>query len=177
MTHHNGQLSQCDWRTPKWILDGVRAVFGDEIDMDPATAPDNPTRANRFYTDGGLEKPWSSENLFVNPPWSKLLRMPPLWWWLTLVHQWVEDHPGHPAIVVVPASTNAVWFHDWIFSRATDILLPRGRVAYDAPPGRPDFKAPSFDTAVVMFGACPESGATFREAFDGRGRFGVGLRS
>jgi hypothetical protein len=36
------------WRTPEYLLERARFYFGGEIPFDPATSPNNPTRARRF---------------------------------------------------------------------------------------------------------------------------------
>ena len=48
--HKNKGASRSDWQTPDSILLLVRAVIGGPIGLDPATSPDNPTRALEFYT-------------------------------------------------------------------------------------------------------------------------------
>lgn len=59
------------WITPDKYLAPVRSYFGGVIPMDPATEPDNPTRARRFYTkkDNGLIQDWGPQ-VFINPPFS-----------------------------------------------------------------------------------------------------------
>lgn len=69
--------SRQDWRTPSWFLGLVREVG--PIALDPATSPDNPTRAERFYTrpDCGLREPWVRDGMaFVNPPYGPHLSGP-----------------------------------------------------------------------------------------------------
>src|SRR5690348_16135896 len=71
---HKGKgSSRADWQTPEWILERVRHVIGGQIELDPATTEDNPTKALRFYTaqENGLTQPWSASSIFLNPPWSR----------------------------------------------------------------------------------------------------------
>lgn len=81
-----------DWRTPAWFLDLVRQIG--PIDLDPATAPNNPTGARRYYAQGGPEAaPFADGYLgpcglagswtrtrdglaFVNPPYGAHLSGP-----------------------------------------------------------------------------------------------------
>lgn len=77
-----------DWRTPPWFLDLVRGVG--PIVLDPATSPDNPTRADTFFAPGltsasegrhlgecGLRGDWSRVGLaFINPPYGRYLSGP-----------------------------------------------------------------------------------------------------
>lgn len=45
----SGKAKRNDWQTPEHLLAGVRAVSPTgAIHLDPATAPDNPTRARKF---------------------------------------------------------------------------------------------------------------------------------
>lgn len=64
------------WLTPTHVLDAVRDLFGGQIGLDPATEPDNPTKAYRFFTkeDNGLLNSWNGYgSVFVNPPYGKEL--------------------------------------------------------------------------------------------------------
>lgn len=54
------------WRTPEHILERVRAYFGGPIPFDPATGPENPTRALRWCT-GDLPAPPVAPSLFPVP--------------------------------------------------------------------------------------------------------------
>ncbi len=158
---HNLGPGRCDWRTPLWLLEKVREVFGPPIHLDPATAPDNPTGAEVFYTEQGLEQDWSfARNIFMNPPWSKELRMP-VEWWVARMWDVAQDHPDKPMIATIPASVNSKWFHKYCWS-AGGICFPEGRVAYDPPPGEPKASSPTFDTAIVYWGTRRQR---FNEAF------------
>lgn len=64
--YHRESLDN-SWRTPEHILERVRFYFGGEIPFDPATGPDNPTRALRFCT-GDLPAPPVPPSLFPTPP-------------------------------------------------------------------------------------------------------------
>lgn len=153
MSHHNEGVGRCDWRTPPDILKRVRKVFGGPIELDPASAPDNPTGALTFFTENGLVREWTPRSsLFLNPPWGR--EADPLRWWVAKL--W-DRHNRAPAscnhsILVCPASVNAKWFHDYVVQGAAAICFPEGRVAYDPPPGHTSDDAPSFDTAIAYFG-------------------------
>lgn len=59
-----------DWRTPEWFLNLVRRVA--PIYLDPATTPDNPTRAQCIYTeaDNALARSWDVPGMvYANPPY------------------------------------------------------------------------------------------------------------
>lgn len=73
------------WQTPEWLLEVVRPIFPDRvIPFDPATAPNNPTKAERFCagpagtlfakdtleSKNGLEVSWDWP-FWVNPPFKR----------------------------------------------------------------------------------------------------------
>jgi hypothetical protein len=62
-----------DWGTPDEVLDLVRKLFP-RIALDTASSAEHNlrVRADRFYSEGGLEKPWDAETVFCNPPGGKL---------------------------------------------------------------------------------------------------------
>jgi len=110
-----------DWRTPPYFLDLVRQVG--EIALDPASAPDNPTNARRFYAQDGLALPWDRDGLaFINPPYGAHLSGPveP-----DYVHRRKSVITGHGRgwarrivqdqgdwIALVPTRTDAAWWHE-----------------------------------------------------------------
>lgn len=64
-----------EWYTPETILEKVRKVFDDDIDLDPASCQtaNLVVRANRFYSceTDGLSQDWKAKNVFLNPPGGK----------------------------------------------------------------------------------------------------------
>lgn len=151
--HHNLGEGLCDWRTPEHILYKVRTVFNASIELDPASAPDNPTRAKRFLCEGGLEYDWGGyNNIFLNPPWSRALGMP-IQWWVALLWEYAQDQGigEGQAILVCPASVNAKWFHKYV-APADAICFPKGRIVYDPPPEMDSDDAPTFDSAIAYYG-------------------------
>lgn len=152
--HHNEQVSQCVWRTPARILGPAKAVLGPYF-LDPATDTDNPTGAMEYLTeaDDGLDlEKWSLQNVFLNPPWSKRR---PIRWWASLAWMWADEDRDRQLIFVSPAATNAHWFHDYMVPGQAH-CFPRGRVAFEMPPGFANDSAPTFDTCVTYFGRQPD---------------------
>lgn len=120
--------------TPKHILDVVRA-FGKEIGLDPATFPDNPTGARKFYTvaDDGLSQPWHGFGLvFLNHPYSDKNDMTRSWQW-TLKSKTENRLYGTEIISLLPVRTDAEWFHENVFWAANAICWIKGRVKHRAP--------------------------------------------
>ena len=63
------------WRTPAWLVERIRGLFGGEINLDPCTDNDNPTKALKFYTpaDDGILQSWERANIYVNPPYGRTI--------------------------------------------------------------------------------------------------------
>lgn len=84
-----------NWRTPPEIFEPLHAEYG--FTLDGAAEPGNALLA-RFST---MEDPrdWEGERVFCNPPWSNIR---------PFVENAVE---AELAVLLVPARTNARWFH------------------------------------------------------------------
>lgn len=61
-----------EWYTPPYVIEMVREVLS-EIDLDPASSPvaDRWILANRYWTEGGLDREWKATTVFCNPPYGK----------------------------------------------------------------------------------------------------------
>lgn len=152
MTAVHGGPGICDWRTPAHILGFVRDVFDREIDLDPATNEDNPTYAHAIFTRDGLEKRWVADTIFMNPPWSRKLKLPIEPWLVKL-----READAREKIAIIPASVGTGWFHRQVWDRFWIVCFPKGRVKYDPPPGIKG-TSPSFDSCLVYHGRhCRES--------------------
>lgn len=109
--------------TPPGLIDAIHDVMG-AIDLDPCTAPDNPCRADRFYTkdDDGILMPWEANRIYCNPPYGKT------------IGKWVDKclfaaGNGSKVILLAPARPGSVWFrrawHD-----AAEVLFINGRLRF-----------------------------------------------
>lgn len=87
--------------TPELILEKVRHVFGGQIKLDPCTTLENPTNADKFYTesDDGLSKKWKHKT-YVNPPFKHL-------------SNWMEkaSYENVEMIMLGPVRTHRKWFY------------------------------------------------------------------
>jgi ParB family chromosome partitioning protein len=119
---------QCDWFTPERYVTAVREVFGDVIDLDPASckAAQRIVQARRFYAppqDGVLLK-WFG-NAFCNPPYDCVTirrfvtRMCTAW-------QSGEIDAG---ILLTNCSGDTSWFHEALNS-CTAFCITRGRISF-----------------------------------------------
>lgn len=113
--------------TPGYVLDPVREVLG-VIRLDPCTEPDNPTRAEVFYTvdDDGLSMPWHADgwlpSIYCNPPYSKA-REP---WVRRCVDAGAR---GQRVVLLIPAHTDTRIWHD-AYEAATAVCFIKGRVKF-----------------------------------------------
>lgn len=139
--------ARLDWRTPEPFLDLVRAVG--PIELDPATSPDNPTGARRYYAAPvrgtaayapgylgacGLAGTWTRgpfDLAFTNPPYGAHLSGPVdpdaviVRKGVVIGHGsgWgarIASDPG-PWLALVPSRTDAEWWH--ALHRAANLCL------------------------------------------------------
>jgi len=118
--------------TPDRILDPVRKFFGGCIPLDAATEPNNPTKADRFYTeeDNGLERFWCMEGTFLNPPYGKVLQE-----WTKKIN--LEVHLGVPLVALLPGQRfeTAYWQENILVDKLDAIVFIRRRVPFFRPDG------------------------------------------
>jgi len=140
-----GTKSRDDWETPDPLIDALRREFGD-FDLDPCATPEN-RKADHFFGPGsrlfedGLAAPWFGRSAYVNPPYGR-----------GVIEKWVEKcytevACGRVGVVValLPASTSARWWHQWVM-QATEIRLLKGRLRYKGAPA-----AATWDSVIVVW--------------------------
>lgn len=84
-----------NWGTPRSLFDPLHAEYG--FTLDGASEPGN----GLLPRSSTLERPisWNGERVFCNPPWSN-------------IRLFIEQAPlADLAVFLVPARTNAKWFH------------------------------------------------------------------
>lgn len=147
------------WQTPESILEPVRAYFGGQIPFDPASAPNNPTRAARFCCGppgrlfsspgptsatapalfGELPEPEiPGERLEVNGlelawDWPFFCNPPygeDLSAWIAKTASEAERLPGRAGITLWPASRWETSYLPPALARAAVVCFHRGRVAF-----------------------------------------------
>jgi hypothetical protein len=131
------------WNTPSHILDGVRSVFGGPIDLDPCDneySITQPRVSFQLPVNDGLKNDWGNVSdflktridVFCNPPFGRSDNG-------TSIADWVEKcfNEYHATkskinsiILLLPASTETVFWHKYIWSSATSIAFLKGRVAF-----------------------------------------------
>ena len=115
-----------EWWTPERVLVPVREYFGGSISLDPATAPSNPPKADRFFTssENGLEMDWE-DGTFVNPPYGPEIKD-----WIRKIKE--EAEAGREIIALLPASRwEQQYFQECVFNHRLDwMCLIRKRLQF-----------------------------------------------
>lgn len=126
------------WATPPDFYAKLDAEFG--FTLDPCCIPET-AKCARFFTpdDDGLAQDWSTERVFMNPPYGRALRD-----WMRKA--WEESQRGALVVCLVPSRTGTRWWHD--YAMRGEIRFVKGRIAFllDGKPG-----APAFDSAIIIF--------------------------
>lgn len=129
-----------DWQTPDSLLKFVRAFAGGTIGLDPCTSAENPTGADTFFTEGGLEKRWSSDGLvWVNPPYSNAVE------WIAKCSYEATLY-GANVLALVPVRTDTRWWHQSALN-ASIICFVKGRLKF-----RGAKQCAPFPSALISFG-------------------------
>ena len=150
-TDHNWIDKECrsiEWYTPEYILERVRSYFGGAIPLDPATAPQNPTQALRFFTEeqDGLNQDWSGEGVFVNPPYGNVLPD-----WARKIHEQAGTGTSIIALLPCGARFSTGYWQDYILCPRLDgLCFIRGRVAFLDVDGKPQ-EANPYDSAIYGY--------------------------
>lgn len=145
--------------TPGYVLAPVRQALGGEIELDPCTEPDNPTGAQRFYTeaDDGLTSPWNVGTIYCNPPYGKA-REP----WVKLCI--AAGGRGAQVVLLIPSHTDTRVVQS-CFRTATSAAFIKGRVKFGVLRNNGRQEAASHPSAlfgwnVDLSPACDELGYT-----------------
>lgn len=143
-----------DYITPESLLIPVREFFGGQIPLDPATLPNNPTKALRFFIpeDDGLVQSWRGEGVFLNPPYGKNMKN-----WCRKIA--LESSPEPPAIPVTiiallpgGSRTETKYWQDHVFNPHLNVVCyVRKRVAFLRPSTGEPAKGNTFGSGLYGF--------------------------
>jgi len=147
--------------TPPDFMAAIYTAFG-EIDLDPCGHVLSPVIARRriLLSEGGdgLTDAWSGRLVFVNPPFSELLK------WLQRAHGQWRAGTVETVVCLGPVRTDSRWFHDTLSADA-DIYLLRGRVRFLDPRGQGQHTP--FSLMIVTLGATAEQKKRYAELVPG----------
>jgi len=99
------------WKTPAGLYKTLDAEF--HFDDDPCP----------INGEGGLDRPWG-RSAYVNPPYGK-----PITKWLQKAIY--ENSLGKTVVMLLPARTDTVWFHEFALPCAHEVRFVLGRLKFN----------------------------------------------
>lgn len=131
-----------NWCTPQDLFDELDAEFHFVLD---AAATDKSAKCKNYFTPetDGLKQSWDYGGaVFCNPPYGKQISV-----WIKKAYE--EMLNGVTVVMLLPARTDTVWFHEYIIGKA-EIRWIRGRLKFTDEDGNTSNSAP-FPSMVVVF--------------------------
>ena len=138
-----------EWETPKDLFDKLNEEF--HFTLDPCSTLEN-KKCDNFFTieQDGLSQDWTGYNVFINPPYGREIGK-----WVKKCYD--ESKKGTLCVMLIPARTDTIWFHNYILDKA-EIRFLKGRLKFInrlLPSYREDgnFKASSapFPSMIVVY--------------------------
>lgn len=159
------------WTTPDVVLHRVRCI--EPIDLDPCgNAADQVGARESWFGPqhkgtnnvDGLHTPWVKPGrglIYVNPPYGRE------------IGDWIAKARGEyealsaEVVMLVPARTDTVWWHDHVAGVARGRCFWKGRLRFGNPaPGKGSGESSTFPSALLYYGRRPY---TFAAAFEDAG--------
>lgn len=131
-----------NWGTPQEFFDKLNQEF--HFVLDPA-ATDETAKCALYYTPeiDGLKQSWDRGGaVFCNPPYGREIGK-----WVKKAHE--ESIGGYPIVLLIPARTDTMYFHNYIYGKA-EIRFVRGRLRFTDENGQSTNPAP-FPSMVVIY--------------------------
>ncbi|MEX5895122.1 DNA N-6-adenine-methyltransferase [Staphylococcus haemolyticus] len=127
-----------EWTTPQHLFDELNQEFN--FTLDPCATEEN-AKCSKHFTieDDGLSKDWSNDVVFMNPPYGREIKK-----WIKKAYE--ESLNGATVVCLIPARTDTMYWHDFIFDKADDIRFLKGRLKF----GNGKNSAP-FPSAIVVY--------------------------
>jgi phage N-6-adenine-methyltransferase len=107
-----------DWETPPALFAALHEEFG--FTVDAAADQDNALLPRCWdLIDDGLEQDWDGEVVWCNPPFNE-------------TKAWVRKAASSrgTAVLLIPASIDALWWYDVVMATASEVRLLRGRIKF-----------------------------------------------
>ena len=106
-----------EWGTPQDLFDQLDEVY--QFTLDPCATPYN-AKCIKYYTkeEDGLSKDWSGECVFMNPPYGREIKK-----WVKKAYE--ESLKGASVVCLIPARTDTVYWHQYIFTFAEVKFIKR----------------------------------------------------
>lgn len=132
------------WKTPQPLWEYLNRIF--HFYCDCAATPENAKCAMYITPEqNALQMGWSLHGTcWLNPPFSMLPEF------TDAIVRNVER--GCRVVAIVPGHRcEQDWWRQNVLGKAAHIAYPRGRVAYDPPPGAPA-SSPEFPSVILVYG-------------------------
>ena len=124
-----------EWTTPQDYFNVLNKEFN--FTLDPCCTKES-AKCDKFYTleDDGLSKDWSSEIVFMNPPYGREIKH-----WIKKAYE--ESLKGAIVVCLVPARTDTAYWHE--YCTKGKIRFIKGRLKFSGKDAAP------FPSALVVF--------------------------
>lgn len=132
-----------EWRTPWEVYAALDLEF--HFDLDVCATADS-AQCKRFFTleQNGLLFDWAPAHVWMNPPYGRAIQR-----WIEKA--WLESQNGATVVALLPASTDASWWHDYVM-KAAEVRFVRGRIKFGGRPKSPNSPGTApFASAVVVW--------------------------
>lgn len=113
-----------DWETPQLLFDNLNKIYN--FTLDPCASYLN-HKCGFYYNKihNGLQQSWENEIVFMNPPYSRNnLKL-----WIKKAHDEVLFNNCKLVIALIPARTDTIYFHDYIYNKF-EIQFLKGRIKF-----------------------------------------------
>jgi hypothetical protein len=132
--------------TPPYVLEPVRELLGG-IGLDPCTEPDNPTRADKWYSlpFDGCAMPWDAPTVWCNPPYGEARDR-----W---VDRCIAEGAHRKVVLLIPAHTETAMFYEAVWWAADGVLFLKGRPHFHYVDGRRAKFNSGAPIALVAYGS------------------------
>ena len=136
-----------DWETPPDFFAKLDAEFNFTLD---ACAEQATAKCKSYFTkeQNALQQKWTGR-VFCNPPYSKNGQQDAF---VKKAYKSVLNGDCELVVLLIPARTDTMRWHEWIFGKATEIRYLRGRLTF-WDNGKPAEANAQFPSAVVIFRA------------------------
>ncbi|USL87138.1 methylase [Staphylococcus phage Sazerac] len=127
-----------EWNTPDDLFYKLNDIY--KFTLDPCSTHEN-AKCYKHFTieENGLEQDWSGNIVFMNPPYGRDIKK-----WIKKAY--TESLKDAKVVCLIPARTDTVYWHDYIFGKAAHIHFLKGRLKFS----NSKDSAP-FPSAIVVY--------------------------
>lgn len=174
MAGHIADAGNIHWCTSGKLLEPIREVIGGQIALDPCSNDYSIVNAQIEYKlpdKNGLNESWESSSCLINPPFGRYYMNDELdvksvkefkelrdkgTYKRYSIYDWVFKCVQSYQLIrhlflLIPAAIETRHFHDFIYSTATAILYPKGRIGYLDEKGE-EIGSPPMASVLIYWG-------------------------